>query len=237
MENIAHVNYTRYAHWFSVIILKCVINNSFFACRRRSIFHAPVLPLRVTPCHRRWRAAHFITASNFCADTYLFVFLWAADSVRVCDSPPTRWPRYSPFISFFFVCFLSVLCINCLKRLLRVPLPCTWSSGRGFGEGKTPCLLGKLFLPAAAHWSAACPPPAAALGSDPVQVLLFLFTCSLIHCNSGSTCMCNDRVPQKISLQIHGMCHIVIRCVIGFINLTFKGPNMIYRQGQRSGSW
>lgn len=189
MENIAHVNYTRYAHWFSVIILKCVINNSFFACRRRSIFHAPVLPLRVTPCHRRWRAAHFITASNFCADTYLFVFLWAADSVRVCDSPPTRWPRHSPFIFLInFFGFLSVSCVNCLKRLLRVPLPCTWSSGRGFWEGKTGCLLGKLFiylfflvhLPAAPPRSAAWTPAAAAArGSDPVQVLLFLFTCNL----------------------------------------------------------
>lgn len=32
MENIVHVNYSRYAHWFPVIILKCVINNSFSPC-------------------------------------------------------------------------------------------------------------------------------------------------------------------------------------------------------------
>lgn len=98
MENIVPVNYTRYAHWFSVIILKCVINNSFFRCLPLPlIFHAPA------------SAVHSITLSHFCADSHLFILLWVADSVA------TFRPRADQDTILYFFLFFSFNLLNKLS--------------------------------------------------------------------------------------------------------------------------
>lgn len=101
MENIVHVNYTRYAHWFSVIILKCVINNSF-CCQPASIFHAPVLLMWMTLCHCWW----WLCSSSWevisaLTPTYLsFMSRWQCPYCKN-DSALTHWPSQSRLFSLF----------------------------------------------------------------------------------------------------------------------------------------